>query len=75
MVDYECYPRECKRVEEERIMNAVIEAVKKRRSIRSYQSKPVSRDIITAVIERAGKKGTPDKLGLAIDEEEIIPIV
>ena len=32
-------------------MNAVIEAINKRRSIRSYQSKLVSRDIIEAIIE------------------------
>lgn len=32
-------------------MNAVIEAINKRRSIRSYQSKPVSREIVEAIIE------------------------
>jgi nitroreductase len=32
-------------------MNAVMEAIKKRRSIRSYDSKPVPRDILNAVIE------------------------
>jgi len=32
-------------------MNAVIEAIKKRRAVRSYQSKPVPRDIINAIID------------------------
>lgn len=32
-------------------MNAVIEAIKKRRSVRSYQSKPISRDVVNAIIE------------------------
>jgi len=32
-------------------MNAVIEAIKKRRSVRSYESKPIPKDIITMIIE------------------------
>lgn len=32
-------------------MNPVLEAIKKRRSIRSYESKPISRDIIDTIIE------------------------
>lgn len=32
-------------------MNEVIEAIKRRRSVRSYDSRPVSRDIINAIIE------------------------
>jgi len=32
-------------------MNAVIEAIKKRRSVRSYESKPIPRDIINTIIE------------------------
>jgi nitroreductase len=32
-------------------MNAVIEAIKKRRSVRSYQSKAVPRDLINAIID------------------------
>jgi nitroreductase len=32
-------------------MNQVIETIKKRRSVRAYESKPVPRDIINAVIE------------------------
>jgi len=32
-------------------MNPVIEAIKKRRSVRSYQSKPIPRDIIKAIID------------------------
>jgi nitroreductase len=32
-------------------MHAVIEAIKKRRSIRSYEAKPVPRDMVNAVIE------------------------
>ncbi len=32
-------------------MNAVIEAIKKRRSVRSYQSTPVPRDIVKAIID------------------------
>lgn len=32
-------------------MNAVIEAIKKRRSIRAYEPKPVPRDVLNAVIE------------------------
>jgi nitroreductase len=32
-------------------MNAVIEAIKKRRSIRSYKSTPISKDIINMIIE------------------------
>lgn len=33
------------------IMNAVIDAIKQRRSIRAYQRKPIPRDILNAVIE------------------------
>ncbi len=36
---------------EEEQMNAVIEAIMARRSVRSYQSKPVSRDIVDAIID------------------------
>lgn len=32
-------------------MNAVIESIKKRRSIRSYDPKPVPRDVLQAVID------------------------
>jgi len=32
-------------------MNAVIEAIKKRRSIRSYESKPIPKDLINTIIE------------------------
>lgn len=32
-------------------MNAVIEAIKKRRSVRAYETKPVSRDLLNAIIE------------------------
>lgn len=32
-------------------MNAVIESIKKRRSIRSYESKPIPKDVINAIIE------------------------
>jgi len=32
-------------------MNAVIEAIKKRRAVRSYDAKPVPRDILNAIIE------------------------
>ena len=32
-------------------MNAVLEAIKKRRSVRSYESRGISRDILEAVIE------------------------
>ena len=32
-------------------MNAVIEAINKRRSVRSYQSRPVPRDIVNSVID------------------------
>ena len=32
-------------------MNPVLETIKKRRSIRSYESKPISRDIIDTIIE------------------------
>jgi len=32
-------------------VNAVIDAIKKRRSVRSYESKPIPRDILNAVIE------------------------
>jgi nitroreductase len=32
-------------------MNAVIEAIKKRRSVRAYETKPVPRDLLNAVIE------------------------
>jgi len=32
-------------------MNAVIEAIRKRRSVRSYQAKPVPRDIVNAIID------------------------
>jgi nitroreductase len=32
-------------------MNAVIEAIMTRRSVRSYQSKPVPRDVVTAIID------------------------
>ncbi len=32
-------------------MNAVIEAIKKRRSVRAYEAKPVPRDLVNAVIE------------------------
>ena len=32
-------------------MNAMIEAIKKRRSVRAYHSRPVSRDLLNAVIE------------------------
>ena len=32
-------------------MNPVIEAIKKRRSVRSYDSKPISKDIIQTVIQ------------------------
>ena len=32
-------------------MNAVIEAIKKRRSVRSYESKPIPKDIINLIIE------------------------
>jgi nitroreductase len=32
-------------------MNVVIEAIKKRRSVRSYQSKPIPRDIVRAIID------------------------
>ncbi len=32
-------------------MNAVIEAIKKRRSIRAYESKPVSKDLLNLIIE------------------------
>jgi nitroreductase len=32
-------------------MNAVIEAIKKRRSVRSYEAKPVPRDILNSIIE------------------------
>jgi nitroreductase len=36
---------------EEVFMNAVIEAIMKRRSVRSYQTKPVPEDVVTAIIE------------------------
>lgn len=32
-------------------MNAVIEAIRKRRSVRSYESKPIPRDIISIIME------------------------
>jgi nitroreductase len=32
-------------------MNAVIEAIRKRRSVRSYESEPIPRDIINTIIE------------------------
>ena len=32
-------------------MNAIIEAIKKRRSVRSYESKPIPKDIINMIIE------------------------
>jgi nitroreductase len=32
-------------------MNAVIEAIRKRRSVRSYESKPIPKDIIKTIIE------------------------
>lgn len=32
-------------------MNAVIEAIRKRRSVRSYQAKPIPRDIVNAIID------------------------
>ena len=32
-------------------MNAVMEAIKSRRSVRSYQSKPVPRDIVNVIID------------------------
>ena len=32
-------------------MNLVLESIKKRRSVRSYESKPVPKDIINAIIE------------------------
>lgn len=32
-------------------MNAVIEAIKKRRSVRAYESRPIPRDIINAIID------------------------
>ena len=32
-------------------MNVVIEAIKKRRSVRSYESKPIPKDIINMIIE------------------------
>ena len=33
------------------MMNAVIEAIRKRRSVRAYEPKPVPRDVINAIIE------------------------
>jgi nitroreductase len=36
-------------------MNPVIEAIRKRRSIRSYEAKPVPRDLLNAVIEAANE--------------------
>jgi len=36
-------------------MNPVIEAINKRRSIRSYEPKPIPRDIINAIIEAGNK--------------------
>jgi nitroreductase len=36
-------------------MNAVIEAIKTRRSVRSYQSKPVPRDIVNVIIDAANE--------------------
>jgi nitroreductase len=36
-------------------MNAVIEAIRKRRSLRAYEPKPVPRDVITTVIEAANE--------------------
>ena len=32
-------------------MNAVIEAIKKRRSVRAYEAKPIPRDVLNAIIE------------------------
>ena len=32
-------------------MNTVIDAIKKRRSIRSYESKPIPKDIVNMIIE------------------------
>jgi nitroreductase len=36
-------------------MNPIIEAIRKRRSVRSYEEKPVSEDLIRAVIEAANE--------------------
>jgi nitroreductase len=38
-------------VTRENIMNAVIETIKKRRSVRAYDPKPVTRDVLNAIIE------------------------
>ena len=32
-------------------MNSVLEAINKRRSVRAYESKPVPRDVLSAIIE------------------------
>ncbi len=32
-------------------MNAMIDAIKKRRSVRAYESKPIPRDVLNAIIE------------------------
>jgi nitroreductase len=36
-------------------MNAVIESIKKRRSVRAYDSKPIPRDIVNTIIEAANE--------------------
>ena len=51
------------------IMNPVIETIKNRRSVRSYESKPIPRDIINTIIEagnQAPSMGRVDKGGKEI---------
>jgi len=40
-------------------MNPVLEAIKKRRSIRSYESKPIPRDIINTIIQAGNEAPSP----------------
>jgi nitroreductase len=40
-------------------MNPVLEAIKKRRSVRSYESKPIPRDIINTIIQAGNEAPSP----------------
>ena len=55
------------------MMNPVIEAINKRRSIRAYESKAIPRDVINAIIE-AGNQA-PSTMGMVkgkISDSELL---